>query len=133
MEADAETSDSIKGIVLQEAGHVVSPHAHIIKFASVAQYSSGNNFIPMDVPGAIRHAIRFQMPRRLSEATLSFMEQRPSVDEFYFLAGGEDDERIRKLELWYGRVADKLATTSLGLQRIHPPKGIWYGYRKADR
>lgn len=132
MELD-HLAHSIREVIYQDSTHTMSKHAHIVKFASLAQYANGQNFVPLPAASVVKKQILHMAPRRIAAATEAFMEQQPHADEFYFVAGGEDDERIRKLNLWYQRVADRIAAQSLSLQRIHPQQGNWYGYRKVNR
>lgn len=128
-----EEAPAIRNIVHQDAQHVMSDHAQILKFAHCDLFFQKERFEPAPVGGEVRRRIMFQIPDRIASATQKLMEYDANADEFYFVAGGITEERIEQLDLWYRRISGRFQTQTLGLKPIHPPKGSWYGYRKTRR
>ncbi|MBA1232482.1 hypothetical protein G7013_22800 [Pseudomonas viridiflava] len=118
------------GIIRADADHDLSPHAYSLKYAAASVYFSANRFAPLEVAGAARNLLRQTVPGLLVVAVQTFIGYRPNADEFYFIAGAEDDRRIDQLNLWYHRIGGRLAS-SIGFSPVHLSKGDWHGYRKA--
>lgn len=130
---DEGVAASMRGIVNQDAQHEMSHHAQILKFAHYDLFFGNQKFDPAPAEFADRRSILFRIPTRIAGATLKLMEFDQNADEFYFIAGGETEERIDQLDLWYRRLSDRFPFNTLGLTHIHQSKGSWYGYRKIRR
>ncbi|MCD5996798.1 hypothetical protein KDX38_27900 [Pseudomonas sp. CDFA 602] len=117
------------GIIRTDAGHNLSSHAYSLKYAAASVYFSKNRFAPLQVAGTTRNLLRQTVPELLVVAVQTFIGYRPTADEFYFIAGAEEDKRIDKLNLWYHRIGGSLAS-SIGFSPVHRSKGDWHGYRK---
>ena len=119
------------GIIRSDAGHDLSPHAYSLKYAAASVYFSSSRFAPLQIKGARRNLLRQTVPELLVIALQTFIGYRPHADEFYFIAGADEDKRIDKLNLWYHRIGGNLAA-SLGFSPVHLSKGDWHGYRKTN-
>lgn len=128
MSADP-VAEHYAGIIKADAGHDLSHHAYSLKYAAATVYFSRNRFAPLPVKGSTRNILRQTVPELLVTAVQTFIAYRPQADEFYFIAGAEEDERIDKLNLWYHRIGGSLAS-SIGFSPVHLSKGDWHGYRK---
>lgn len=118
-------------IIKADANHELGANAYSLKYAATSMYFANNGFAPLQVNGFTRDLIRRTVLNKLVVALLTFTAYKPDADEFYFIAGAETDNRIDQLNLWYHRVGGSLAK-SVGFLPIHPSKGDWHGYRKAQ-
>ncbi|KPW17525.1 hypothetical protein ALO83_103290 [Pseudomonas cannabina pv. alisalensis] len=126
------TYATARKMVMTDADHEVSENAYLMKFASATQWCSGREYAPIEALALVKHAIRHRIPQRLAKVTQAFMSETVLADELYFIPGADDAVRVERLNLWYGRIADRIATGQLGLHAIHLTSGdYWYGYRKA--
>lgn len=128
-----DVAASIRGIVFHDTQHVVSESAQLLKFAHYDFFFGGQRFEPAPAGRSLRRQMMFRIPERIAHATMKFMDFDKQVDEFYFIAGGETDDRLRQLDLWYQRISDRFDFQALGLTHIHQANGCWYGYRKIQR
>lgn len=132
VQLNEETYRAASAWVQADANHTISDNAYLMKFASMAEWCDGNNYAPLKALPSVNLLIRHRIPKRLAKATEGFLSAVPTADEIYFIPGGDTEARTERLNLWYGRVSDRIAVEQLGLRPIHPTSGnYWYGYRKA--
>lgn len=123
------TLGDFKGAVESCCDHKVGDNPFVLKFGLK------NNFESNDVFGADQQQkigrVLFTLPKKLAICVDKLMAKTGS-NEFYFLAGSQDEEHQDKLDKWYRRVSDRLAAEH-GLAPIHSDtEGGWYGYKKND-
>lgn len=129
--ASYDENGVVSRIIEREAKHTVSLNAQVVKFASMAQCTSGLDFSPISASLKEKLAVYRCIPDRLGASLQAFIDYSPDADEFYFVPGAATERRVKKLSLWYHSIGDNLST-SLGLTRIHTHGGEWHGYRKCD-
>ncbi|HCY28357.1 MAG TPA: hypothetical protein DHV00_08240 [Alteromonas macleodii] len=118
--------DIFKSAVEANSDHIVSDSPYILKFGLREHANSDRMFSPID--GSIK-SIHFTLPAKLVICVRKLIE-KTGTNEFYFLAGGDDDKRIERLDRWYRRITNSLAPKE-GFEAIHSETdyGGWYGYK----
>tara|TARA_Y100000310_G_scaffold316678_1_gene368691 strand:+ start:547 stop:1083 length:537 start_codon:yes stop_codon:yes gene_type:complete len=116
-----------KQAIESNSNHTMGDNPYVLKFGLREHLNSGKMFDPSNssIPN-----IHFTFRSRLVHSVIKLINTT-DAEEFYFIAGGDDEARISKLDRWYKRISDKVAPEQ-GLEPIHSQEdnGGWYGYKR---
>jgi hypothetical protein len=125
-DSDPALRDALAQVIAQDANHILSKSSYTLKFGPAEGMGQEKMF---EKTG---HSVGQLFNGMSSKLILSVKKliQATTADEFYFIAGAEDEKRQRQLDIWYSRMGRSMK--SHNFYPIHnEPNGGWYGYKTA--
>ena len=124
--SDPAQRDLLAQVIAQDANHILSKSSYTLKFGLAEGMGQDKMF---EKTGRSVGKLFNGMPNKLI-LSVKKLVQATNADEFYFIAGAEDEKRQRQLDLWYSRIGRNMK--SHNFYPIHnEPNGGWYGYKTA--